>query len=92
MAVQILGVGTPGTVGGSHLPGGHLWNLAHPFQCSSPIDTYTMQIVSYTIWYDIWYDIWHDMINIWYDIWYDIYLTAIALAPGGSSTVNIYTD
>jgi hypothetical protein len=52
------------------------------------------------IWYDmIWYDmIWYDTIRydmIWcgiYDmIWY-ILLTVIGLAPGGISTVHIYTQ
>jgi len=42
------------------------------------------------IWYMIWCDIWYDMIC--YMIRYYIYLTAVGLPPGGSSTVNIYTQ
>jgi hypothetical protein len=29
---------------------------------------------------------------LWYDIYIYIYLTAIGLTPGGSRTVNIYTQ
>jgi hypothetical protein len=54
--------------------------------------------VIYVIWCMI-NDIIYDMIYVmmcemvWYDIIYDIYLlAAVGLAPGGSSTVHIYTQ
>jgi len=62
-------------------------------------DTWYDMIWKAMIWYDmirydtrymIWYMI-YDMIR--YDIWYDMKcLTAIVFTPGGSSTVQIYTQ
>ena len=58
-------------------------------------NVFAVAVVHMMIWYDmIWYDmIWYDMIWCNYDI-YDMIcmLTAVGLAPGGSSTVYIYTQ